>query len=395
MSAVYLGSTSCPECGREVPPEALTCPFDGTDLVRNLEKTHRRDPIIGLTLGEYVVEERIGVGGMGIVYRAVQPLIGKSVAIKVLRPELADDTGLVTRMLDEARAVAAIGHRGIVDVFGFGKLPLEGRPYLVMEYLQGRSLESMVQEGRLPVLQTVELLVEILAAIGAAHGAGVVHRDLKPSNVIVVEQAGARFVKVLDFGLALKRDTDTGMSSQTSNDLAIGTPEYISPEQACGHPVGPPTDLYAIGVMAFEMLTQKLPFNHADPFELARKHVEARPPRVSSLRPEVLPELDRLVTRLLEKDPADRPQSADEVIRALKQLHKESAHAETKRVRAWVPPAAAPTVLVPIPDVPFAEVTAPDAANPVKRRPRWLVPLAVAAPLLVAMAVAAWLVSRG
>src|SRR5258708_3959172 len=122
-----LETPACPTCMREVPIDALICPHDGTDLIATLEKTGRHDPIIGLTLGEYRVEERIGVGGMGIVYRAVQPLIGKSVAVKVLRPEFASDPVVVARLLEEARAVNAVGHRGIIDVFGFGKLPLENR----------------------------------------------------------------------------------------------------------------------------------------------------------------------------------------------------------------------------------------------------------------------------
>ncbi|MGZ3461241.1 MAG: serine/threonine-protein kinase, partial [Archangium sp.] len=173
------------------------------------------DPLVGLKIGEYELRQRIGVGGMGLVYDGIQPLIGKRVAVKVLRPELAAAEEQVARLLAEARAVNAIRHRGIVDIFGFGQVP-DGRQYIIMEYLEGVALDAyLAEKGRLPVPEALDILDEVLGALGAAHGAGVVHRDLKPSNIFLVKQPdGSRYVKLLDFGLA-KMGLPTGRTAQT------------------------------------------------------------------------------------------------------------------------------------------------------------------------------------
>jgi serine/threonine-protein kinase len=248
----------------------------------------------------------------------VHPVIGKQVAIKVLRPELAADPVAVKRLLEEARALATAKHRGIVDILGFGTLPHGERQYLVMEYLEGEGLDQVMhQAGALAPIEAVRLLEEILAAIGAAHSAGVLHRDLKPSNVFLVRQTGTRFVKLLDFGMAKRTAPGQEMSQMTTKGLAVGTPHYIAPEQAAGKKVGPPTDLYSIGVIAFEMVTGRLPFVTKNPLELLRLHVEERAPRASSVFRNVPKMLDGLISSLLEKDPARRPRSAAEVLRVL------------------------------------------------------------------------------
>lgn len=193
------------------------------------------------------------MGGMGIVYEGLQPLIGKRVAIKVLRPDVAQKVGGASRFISEARASAAIRHRGIIDVFGFGELP-DGGHYMVMEYLEGKSLEQLIREhGRLAPLEAVPILDEVLSALAAAHRAGVVHRDLKPSNIFIAsETSRAQYVKLLDFGMAKRTVLTEGAARQSGISLVIGTPDYLTPEQATGKPVGPAADLYALGVVAFE-----------------------------------------------------------------------------------------------------------------------------------------------
>ncbi|HVE84876.1 MAG TPA: serine/threonine-protein kinase [Myxococcales bacterium] len=272
------------------------------------------DPLIGERLGDYQVVERIGEGAMGIVYRGFQPLIRKRVAIKVLKPEVAEDPGQARRLLAEAQSVNAIGHRGIIDIFGFGEVP-DGRHYLVMEYLEGQSLDRLIADrGAMFPLEAIPLLIEICSALAAAHARGIVHRDLKPSNVFVVAQPdGAQFIKLLDFGLAKRGEGPRSLTPQTGSMRIVGTPEYIAPEQARSEPVSPRTDLYALGVMAYEMLTGRLPFRAESPIEMVMQHLETRPPKPSSLVVELPPRLDDLVVRMMAKEPSKRPNTADEV----------------------------------------------------------------------------------
>lgn len=300
-----------PEAHRRRPGEMA--------FVKSAEPPHHQDPLIGTQISEYVIQERIGTGGMGIVYRAVQPLIGKQVAIKVMRAQFAQAHQLVQRLLVEARVVNAIPHRGIIDIFGFGQLE-DGRPYVVMELLQGLSLDRLLRrKGRLGVDEAVKILDEVLDALGAAHRRGVVHRDLKPGNVFLVEgAAGARSLKLLDFGIAKVASTPAA-NALTVHGLLLGTPEYMSPEQVRGGEVEPTSDLYAVGVMAFEMLTGQVPFG-GEQVRVLFAHVEDAPPALSSLVPGVPPALERLVSRLLAKAPAQRYPSADAVRQELKAL---------------------------------------------------------------------------
>ncbi len=327
---------TCPACRQAVPPSAVECPRDGTLLEPEADPfantavraTPRAlldppklgaDPLIGQHLGEYRVEAQIGSGGMGLVYRAVQPVIGKKVAIKVLRKEMSRDPVHMERLLAEARAVNAIRHRAIIDIFNFGTLP-DGRQYLVMEFLDGIALDLQLQEqGPLPLPQALAFLRDLASALSAAHQAGVVHRDLKPSNVFVVRQGGVQYVKLLDFGLAEQKVAPTTGGS-ASDGLVMGTPEYMAPEQAQGESVSAQTDLYALGVMAFEMLSGKLPFESTTPMGYLMQHIRAEPPDIRTLRAEVPAEVAELISQLLKKRPGERPASADAVRNQLRQL---------------------------------------------------------------------------
>ena len=248
------GARSCGECGRvlgaqvdDVSTKTIVdeeSPFDAqeqpaqaprrkskTSSPRALKPSVSRanlappakatDPLVGQKLQEYVIQERIGVGGMGIVYRAVQPMIGKEVAIKVLRPDVLTDPRDMERLLEEARVVNSIKHRGIINIFSAGMLPDE-RHFLIMELLEGESLEQkMTREGRIGVGDTADILEGVLSPLAAAHMAGVVHRDLKPANVFLVPEGNRSYVKLLDFGLARR--------NQQNVTRIAGTPDYISP----------------------------------------------------------------------------------------------------------------------------------------------------------------------
>jgi serine/threonine-protein kinase len=324
------GGSGSPFAWGEEPPHrshpSLPQDPNGAAMHANVwgEEPPTRDPLISMKLGEYELRSRIGVGGMGFVYDGIQPLIGKRVAVKVLRPELAQAPEQVARLLAEARAVNAIRHRGIIDIFGFGQVP-DGRQYIVMEFLDGQPLDAyMAEKGRLPPTEALSILDEVLAALGAAHGAGVVHRDLKPSNIFLVkEPGGSRYVKLLDFGLAKQgQGGSSGRTAQTRTDMVVGTPEYMAPEQARGQAVGPMTDLYAMGVVTFEMVTGRLPFIGTSPVDLLMKHVDARPPRPSEFVHELPPALDAFILQMLTKDPEARPGSADALRQQLHRLRR-------------------------------------------------------------------------
>jgi serine/threonine-protein kinase len=308
---------SAPDTGR-IPEDAR----------QSWEETVARDVLVGKQLDGYVVKRRIGDGGMGIVYEGEHPIIGRKVAIKILRPEIT--AGVQARdLIAEARAASAIRHRGIIDVFGFGTIPGIGQ-YLVMEFLEGTPLNKIISE-RAPMaeLEVIALLDELLAALSAAHAAGVIHRDLKPGNIFVErDSSGTECLKVLDFGLAKRSEVPHGSTPQTHASMIVGTPEYIAPEQAIGEAVGPQTDLYAAGLIAFEMLTRRLPFEGGSAVAWVIQHVQKEPPPPSSFV-DVHPALDALVLRLLAKEPSQRPASAEEARRELKrvlqQINQQSA----------------------------------------------------------------------
>ncbi|CAM4381977.1 serine/threonine-protein kinase [Corallococcus exiguus] len=285
------------------------------------ETTPLVDPLLSSQIGDFTVEERIGEGGMGVVYRATHSLIGKQAAIKVLRAELVSPR-VHERLLVEARAVNAIRHPGIIDIFGFGKLP-DGRPYIVMELLEGRPLsELMSDQKRLDVPTVLWMLDQTLGALGAAHRAGVVHRDLKPANVFMVEPPNAApTIKLVDFGIA--KLVENRESPTTMDGSVLGTPEFMAPEQIRGGTVGPATDLYALGIMAFQMLTGVRPFQ-GDPVQVLFAQVDKVPPLPSSRAEGIPPELDTLVLQLLAKDPALRPPSAEAVQQQLLRVPTES-----------------------------------------------------------------------
>ena len=302
--------------------------------------TLHRDPLIGTQVSGYVIKDRLGTGGMGIVYEGEQPTIGKRVAIKVLRPEVAENPEVVQRLVAEARAVNQVGHRGIVDVFGFGQLP-DGRQCIVMEYLDGEPLDAVLNvyahERRvMPAGDVLVILDEVLSALASAHSAGVIHRDLKPSNIFLCKQRdGARYVKLLDFGIA-KLGVMGKSTPATRASMMLGTPSYMAPEQAKGGDVGATMDLYAVGVIAFEMFTGRQPFVSDSVVGVLMAHQHDVPPAPSSILLSLPDGIDELVLKLLEKSPDARYQTADEVRAVVVKLRKELADPTRERVKLEV-----------------------------------------------------------
>jgi serine/threonine protein kinase len=321
----------CPECGLTQPAPG-PCPADRTPLAPIAE-----DVLLGTTIGAYRVARLLGIGGMGRVYKGVQPTIGSRVAIKVLSRECSDRRDLVERFFSEAKAVNLIRHESIVNVLDLAMLP-DGRPYIIMEYLDGAPLATLievaVQHGPpLPLGGIARLTAEVLDALGAAHAKGIIHRDLKPDNVFVAPSGRP---KILDFGIAKLSDA-SGTATRTGS--LLGTPHYMSAEQAAGRPVDHRADLYAIGVILFECATGRKPFQAEALFDLLRMHVEVPPPSPRAMRPDMPPELEHVILTALAKAPDQRFASAMAMSMALQHA---TAQLPPEQWRPLTPPAARP-----------------------------------------------------
>ncbi len=279
--------------------------------------------MIGRTLGSYTIVERIGAGGMGEVYLAKHRRIERKAAIKLLLPALSRDADIVSRFFNEARATSLITHPGIVQIFDCDVF--EDRAYIVMEHLEGANVNvALARNGAFDLPMAIWICSQIAGALSAAHAKGIVHRDLKPENVFLAQdplRPGTTVVKILDFGIAKLTDR-TGPNSHTRTGSILGTPIYMAPEQCRGITnIDHRADIYALGVILFELLTGRTPFVKEAPGDLLIAHVSEAPPIPSSLQPAIPPELDRLILRMLAKSPDDRPPTMDAVVRELSALH--------------------------------------------------------------------------
>jgi eukaryotic-like serine/threonine-protein kinase len=275
--------------------------------------------LVNQTIGNYRVIRLLGEGGMGVVYLAQHPVIGRKVAIKLLHAVLARDADIVSRFFNEARAIHMIAHENIVEILDFGQTT-DGQPYFIMEYLEGESLSEVVGRGPMPPAEVEAIGVQMCRALAAAHGKGIVHRDLKPHNVQICKKAdGALQVKILDFGVAkILASPDGAQSVKTRTGSLMGTPLYMSPEQCKGSGVlDHRTDIYSLGVMLFEMLAGRPPFTAEGVGELFAKHMLQEAPSLLQFAPSAPPHMAAAVMKSLAKEPADRFQSMDEFRKAL------------------------------------------------------------------------------
>jgi serine/threonine-protein kinase len=277
------------------------------------------DPMLGRVIaGRYRLEARAGEGGMGIVYRARHVLIDRVVALKLIRPDLRGETHLRAWMLREARAANRVDHAHIIDIHDIGETE-EGELYLVMEYLVGTALSNELARGPMPLARGIDILEQMCAALARAHDLGVVHRDLKSDNILLSTRGGRKdFVKILDFGLA-----HLALDPRLAPKGAVfGTPEYMAPEQARGEEATAQSDLYALGVLLFEMLTGQLPFRSSDRETLLEMQRTSQPPKPRALKPDVLPAAETIVLKLLEKDRRKRFQDAHHLHEDLKAIQR-------------------------------------------------------------------------
>ena len=309
-----IGMRYCPTCGTRFSNEVAFCPHDGGVTQELADAGPQKDPLVGRVIdGRYRVEEPLGEGGMGIVYLATHAVLGKKFAVKVLRGDMAKDPDVVQRFIQEAQAATSIGHENIIDISDFGRLP-DGAVYFVMEHLQGEALTALIARGgSIPMMDAMQIIRQIASALAAAHQRGIVHRDLKPDNVFLIRRGEhPHFVKVLDFGIA---KVGGAASALTRTGMVFGTPHYMSPEQAAGQSVDRRTDIYALGVIMYEMFTGKVPFDAETFMGILSKHMFEPPIPPSQLDKSIrLGALEDVLMKALSKKPETRYQTMEELV---------------------------------------------------------------------------------
>ena len=313
----------CPKCGRQFATDVTVCPEDETPLSADATVAGNAptDPLIGRVLDDkYRLDARLGEGGMGAVYRATHLLIERPVAVKVLNSRFVTDEAAKERFRREARAAGRLQHTNAVAVTDFGETR-DRLVYLVMELLEGRTLrEVLAHEAPLDAARAVSLMLQIAAAVEAAHDAGIIHRDLKPGNIFLVQRPDSPYiVKVLDFGIAkIAPEGDAAFADTlTGAGVMIGTPRYMSPEQCDGATLTPASDVYSLGVILYEMLAGQTPFNGVTPLALALQHSSESPRPIREHVSTIPPALEAVALHALEKSPLERPANAGEFRREL------------------------------------------------------------------------------
>jgi predicted Ser/Thr protein kinase len=301
----------CPRCSTSYADDVATCPLDGAAL----SSAPRGDPFVGRIIkGRYRIVSRLGDGGMGAVYRAEQLSVGRTVALKVLHREFARDEEFVQRFQQEARLAATLNHPRLTTVFDFDQSE-DGGLFIVMEYLEGTRLSDLIRRsGPLEIARAVRLAIQLAEGLEAAHAAGVIHRDVKPQNIMVL--APGEDVKLMDFGIA--RINDGRDVQLTRAGTMMGTPLYMAPEQIEGRTVSEKTDIYAFGVVLYEMLSGQTPFSAPTSAAVLAKQLNEPPRPLRAVRPDTPPVLERIVMQALDKDPEYRQERIAEIVRGLR-----------------------------------------------------------------------------
>jgi serine/threonine protein kinase len=335
---------NCAGCQHAYTETALFCPNCGRPKVRDAHA----DPLLGKLLGErFLVQERLGQGGSGTIYRAEHVTLRRKVAIKVLHAELSRDDLAVERFRREATTVAEIDNEHIVEIHDFGRAP-DGRLYLAMELLEGGTLDAVLErEKQLSVERVADILIQVGEALMEAHAIGYVHRDLRPRNIYLsVRRGKANFIKLLDFGLAKLVETE-GEAASTSLGMTFGDPRYMSPEQARGDRIDRRADIYQLGCVAYEMLTGAPPFSGGRVFDILTKQVTEAPQPLPTRRPGVPLWMEAAVTKMLAKDPANRFATTTRMVEALRRGLDtgEVMEDEVARRRESIPPPSVSRVM--------------------------------------------------
>ncbi|MBN8660878.1 MAG: serine/threonine protein kinase [Candidatus Obscuribacter phosphatis] len=314
----------CLICNFQTAGDQDICPRDGSSMV-----TVGDDPLLGMVVeGRYKIQSVIGQGSAGTVYRAVQELIGREVAVKVLHDYLVSDDEFIKRFKQEAKASSRLNHPNIITIYDFGVIPQGGgRPYIAMDLLNGIPLSDVISEiNHLSVEDSIPVFTQVCAALGEAHRQGVVHRDIKPENIVLVERGGQKnFPIVVDFGIARLVQEESDQAKITRTGTVCGSPTYMSPEQCTSSKVDHRSDIYSFGIVMYETLTGEVPFQHEELVRVMAMQLSDAPKPIDEMRPDLPfpPDLVALVNKTLSKSPADRYQTMDELIEALEKISLE------------------------------------------------------------------------
>lgn len=360
--------TICPKCSTLNPKDTVFCGKCGTKIPQRTGEQEAVDPLIGSFVGDrFLVHEKLGEGGMGVVYRAEQTAIKREVALKVLHTNLNDDS-LFVRFQNEAAAASRLNHPNTITIFDFGKTEMNSL-YIAMEFVKGISLDDeILSGGAMNVARASQIGMQICGSLQDAHDNGIIHRDLKPENVMLCERAGEKdVVKVLDFGIAkiVEDDGQDQRKALTKTGMVFGTPQYMSPEQIRGEKVDNRSDIYSLGIMLYQMLTGNLPFTSETPMGLLTKHLMETP---APLEPHGIPSsIAKVVMASLEKDINKRPASMKDFAGMI--ATASGITLGMSNVTAATAPASAPTALQPRPSMdtgtPFKPV---DVQQPAKKK---------------------------
>ena len=319
----------CPECSASVPEGVEQCPTCGSSIIATptdaegaaeqpaLHTEELQQELAQSIAPQYEVIKLLGTGGMGAVFLAREPALKRLVAVKILAPHLAADSRARTRFEREARAAAALSHPNVVRVYAVGETKNDKLPYMIMQYVQGPTLaEWLMERGKASERDARRVIGEVAAALAAAHTRDLVHRDVKPSNVLLETESGRAFVADFGVSAAISPQQQIEQTKLTATGTVVGTPIYMSPEQAAGEQVTPKSDVYSLGMLAYELLTGQLPFSATSAMGWVAAHMRDRPMPVTERRAELSPEVAKLVDRCLAKDPAERP-DATEIARGM------------------------------------------------------------------------------
>jgi serine/threonine protein kinase len=304
----------CPICERNYGDDISVCELDGSTL---RESGPPSDALVGKIIkGRYRVIEKLGEGGMAVVYLAEQINVERKAALKILHRQYANDQEFVRRFRQEARLAASLNHPNLITVYDFDQAD-DGSLFIAMEYLHGKNLKEVIQTGMLDVVKAVGLAIQIAEGLHSAHRAGVIHRDIKPENIMVI--GGGNEIKLMDFGIARLRETDAA-TRLTRAGMIMGTPLYMAPEQIEGGEVTEKTDIYAFGIVLYEMLSGVAPFRAPTPAAILMKHLKEIPPPLRKLRGEIPAAVEKVVSRALEKKPERRPATMAEIVESLRSI---------------------------------------------------------------------------
>ncbi len=346
-------SEKCPKCQNENPDTQRFCGSCGTQLpspakdsssmTETLETPLRRLESRSLFAKRYEVHEELGKGGMGEVYRVMDISLNEEMALKVLKPEIAADKGMIERFKNELKLARKIAHRNVCKMYD---LNVDKEiPYITMEYVKGENLKSLIlTKGKLSLDEAINIVQQICEGLAEAHDLGIVHRDLKPQNIMIDKN---NMAKIMDFGIS--RSTETPGITQTG--MIIGTPDYISPEQAEGRGTDQRSDLYSVGVILFEMTTGRLPFEGETALSVLLKHKTETPLSPSNINREISGGLNRLILKLLEKDPDKRFQSARELLAGLTKLEQKDFPVERPEIPSKPPGSVNSIAVLPFKDM--------------------------------------------